>query len=118
MSIHPAYKCAICDRRFPDEAAIRAHQDVYQSLHKIDPGIEEHDGQPWIVVTAHVLPELNTSPDLIVDMAADLCTLAFERPEILAGLRPDVRRLALYCLTNDRERAYEFNKRYALAVGD
>jgi hypothetical protein len=112
------YRCETCARRFPDEAAIRAHQDLYSMLHKIDAEIDEHDGQPWTLVTPHVLAQCDMYTDLVADMATNLRTLVFERPETLNSLGRDVRRLMFEMLLDDPERAFEFNKRYAACVAD
>ena len=44
------YVCAQCGRHFGSESAIREHQDVFAILHRFDPEIEEHDGNPWEIV--------------------------------------------------------------------
>jgi hypothetical protein len=45
------YRCGTCSRCFATEQGIRAHQDLWGRLHRIDPEIDEHDGQPWQRVT-------------------------------------------------------------------
>lgn len=45
------YRCGTCYRCFATEQGIRAHQDLWGRLHRIDPEIDEHDGQPWQRVT-------------------------------------------------------------------
>lgn len=48
------YQCETCERYFESDDAIRSHQDAFRLLHKFDPEIDEHDGQPWVTVTLRV----------------------------------------------------------------
>lgn len=43
------YQCATCRRIYAVEGDIRAHQDRFNALHAVDPEIDEHDGEPWVM---------------------------------------------------------------------
>lgn len=61
------YRCGTCYRCFATEQGIRAHQDLWGRLHRIDPEIDEHDGQPWTHVTVQ--------PGESLDYEGRSCTL-------------------------------------------
>ena len=108
------YQCCTCDRLFPDEAAIRAHQDLYAALHRADPTVERHDDASWVKVRRHVLADTHEMVgrfDVVADVVADLTGWVFDDPTLLDRLRPRTRLLVLDLLTGDPARAFEFNRR-------